>query len=106
MRKKDGVVLEDNDMATFLSGLASDLRRDGLALTGLAYESHRPGDEEFRTLTDMTGGLDRMALMLDKAGASLCESCRTKQVVERVILGKGETASGKAGKSVRKRRRG
>jgi len=105
MRKKDGVVLEDNDMATFLSGLASDLRRDGLALTGLAYENYGRGDEEFRTLTDMTGGLDRMALMLDKAGASLCESCRTKPVVERLILGKGGMTAGMEVRTGRKRQR-
>jgi hypothetical protein len=105
MKKNVDVVLEDDDLATLLSRLSSQLRRDGLSLTGLAYENHRPGDEEFRTLTDMTGGLERIALMLESAGSCMCESCRMKPVEERFIIRKGETSLNGERRVVGRRRR-
>ena len=79
------VEIGSHDTATLLSRLASQLRRDGLALTGMAYESSRPGQVEFRTLTEMAAGMERTALTLEVVSASLCRTCKMKPVSERLV---------------------
>jgi hypothetical protein len=89
MGRKKCSIAEDQDLATFLSGMVGQLRRDGLAITGLAHENYRRGDEDYDTLDAVRGGMDRMALVLEKVTASLCQECRMKPVAERIVFGVG-----------------
>jgi hypothetical protein len=75
-----------------------------LAITGLAHENYRRGDEEYDTLDGIRSGMDRMALVLEKVTASLCQECRMKPVVERIVFGDSVllVRRGKSGKVKRR----
>ena len=78
----------EHDLATFLGSLASQLRRDGLALTGMAYQDHELESAEFRTFAELAASLDQTASIMDNVRAQLCQKCRLMAVVEGVRVGK------------------
>jgi len=55
----NSIETEQTDVATLLAGLGSRLRKDGLALSGIACRDTDSGAVEHRDLTGRTGFLDQ-----------------------------------------------
>ncbi|MBI2192012.1 MAG: hypothetical protein HYU36_08515 [Planctomycetes bacterium] len=79
---------EQTDLATLLGELASRLRNDALALTGLAWRESRPGTAEHEDLHGLAGSLERTAKVLQAVMDRLCAECRLLDVSEHVTFGK------------------
>lgn len=86
MAKK--VETERTDVATFLGGLASRLRNDALALTGLASRESYPGNQDHEDLHGLADSLERTAAFLEAVKDRLCQECRLLEVEEQVTFGK------------------
>ena len=91
MKQSSDMVLDSGDLASFLMSLASQLRHDGLALTGMAYEQFKVDDKDFRLLTELSAALERKAEYLEKIQWHLCQTCRMVQVTSKVGFGKPST---------------
>ncbi len=85
MAKK--VETERTDVATFLSGLASRLRNDALALSGLAWRESHPGASDHEDLHGLAGSLERAAALLEGVKEHLCQACQLLDVSEQVTFG-------------------
>jgi hypothetical protein len=81
------VETERTDVATFLGGLASRLRNDALALTGLAWRESHPGAANHEDLHGLAGSLERTAKVLEAVKDRLCPGCRLLDVAEQVTFG-------------------
>jgi hypothetical protein len=81
------VETERTDVATFLSGLASRLRNDALALTGLAWRESHPGNADHEDLHGLAGSLERTAKVLEAVKERLCQTCKLLDVAEQVTFG-------------------
>ena len=81
------VEAERTDVATFLRGLASRLRNDALALTGLAWRESHPGNAEHQDLHGLAGSLERTAALLEAVKDRLCQTCQLLDVAEQVTFG-------------------
>jgi len=86
MKENHMVDVTSQDLATLFVSLAGQLRRDALAVTGLAHQQGDGEDEETRTLAELAGGLERAALMLDAIRPRLCRSCQMIQIEERWVF--------------------
>ena len=86
MKESHVVGVTSQDLATLLFSVSGQLRRDALAVTGLAHQQGDGEDEETRTLAELSGGLERTALMLDAIRPRLCRSCQMIQIEERWVL--------------------
>lgn len=83
MQRKMGRVeteLEYGDLVTVLARTADRLRGYGLALNGLAYQDHEPGQNEFRVLIELAAGLEQEAVVIAMVGKMLCRSCKMAQI--------------------------
>ena len=83
----DRIETEQTDVATYLGGLASRLRNDALALTGLAWRESRPGASDHEDLHGLAGSLERTAALLEAVKDRLCRACRLLDVAEKVTFG-------------------
>jgi hypothetical protein len=83
----DGIETEQTDVATYLGGLASRLRNDALALTGLASRESYPGNPDHEDLHGLAGSLERTAKLLEAVKDRLCQTCQLLDVAEQVIFG-------------------
>ena len=81
------VEAERTDVATFLGGLASRLRNDALALTGLAWRESHPGNADHEDLHGLAGSLERTAALLEPVKDRLCQTCQLLDVAEQVTFG-------------------
>jgi hypothetical protein len=81
------VETERTDVATFLGGLASRLRNDALALTGLAWRESHPGAADHEDLHGLAGSLEWTAKVLEAVKDRLCPGCRLLDVAEQVTFG-------------------
>ena len=79
------------DLATLLDRQGNELRSHGLALAGLVAQEHTPGDPSGRMLTHTSAALDRLADTLDVVIRTLCQTCRTREVIEVLTLNHGKT---------------
>ena len=86
MNEDHAVDVRNHDLSALLLSLAGQLRRDALAVTGLAHEQGRVEDDETRTLAELAIGLERAALMLDAIRPRLCHACQMIQVEERWVF--------------------
>jgi len=86
MAHKQEIELGVYDVATLLVGLAGQLRRDSLALDGLAHTQGDPEDGEVRALNELSGGLERVATILEGIRVRLCRSCMLIEVKERMAF--------------------
>ena len=94
------VEAERTDVATFLGGLASRLRNDALALTGLAWRESHPGNADHEDLHGLAGSLERTAALLEAVKDRLCQTCQLLDVAEQVTFG----ASPEVGRKPRKKK--
>lgn len=83
----DRIETEQTDVATYLGGLASRLRNDALALTGLASRESYPGNRDHEDLHGLAGSLERTAALLEAVKDRLCQECRLLEVAEQVTFG-------------------
>lgn len=83
----DRIETEQTDVATYLGGLASRLRNDALALTGLAWRESHPGAVDHEDLHGLAGSLERTAKVLEAVKDRLCPGCRLLDVAEHVTFG-------------------
>ncbi len=83
----DRIETEQTDVATYLGGLASRLRNDALALTGLASRESYPGNRDHEDLHGLAGSLERTAALLEAVKDRLCQECRLLDVAEQVTFG-------------------
>jgi hypothetical protein len=82
------VEMERTDVATFLGGLASRLRNDALALTGLAWRHSHPGNADQEDLHGLArSSLERTAALLEAVKDRLWQRCQLLDVAEQVTLG-------------------
>jgi len=86
MNKTHDLAMPPQDLATLLTSLAGQLRRDALAVTGLAHQEGDGEDDETRMLAELAGGLERTALLLDTIRPRLCHSCQMIDVEERWVF--------------------
>jgi hypothetical protein len=90
--KRNGMDMTvSHDVATLLGSLASQLRRDGLALTGLAHEQGDLEDDGSRTLVELAGGQERAAMLVDGIRQRLCRECKLIEVDERWVFSRPNT---------------
>jgi len=75
--RKQTVELEVGDVGTALGSIADRLRGHALALTGLAYQTAKPGDEDFRILDELAASCEREAILVEMIGRNLCRGCKT-----------------------------
>ena len=57
-----------------------------MALEGLAHAQGDPDDGEVRALTELSGGLERVARILEEVRVRLCISCMLIEVEERIVF--------------------
>ena len=91
--RKQAVELEVGDVGTALGRIADRLRAQGLALTGLAYRTAKPGDEDFDVLDEMAASFEREEILVEMMGRNLCRECRT---VDIAVLALSTATIGKA----------
>ena len=87
MRNGERIETARTDLATLLGNLASQLRNDGLALTGMATLESNPGEVKYRDLTELMGSLERTASLMEAVKDRLCQKCRMQGVAEHVTFG-------------------
>lgn len=78
---------ECTDVATLLGGLASRLRNDALALSGLAWRESHPGAADHEDLHGLAGSRERTAKALEAVKDRLCFGCRLLDVAEHLTFG-------------------
>ena len=86
MNKMHDLAMPLQDLATLLTSLAGQLRRDALAVTGLAHQEGDVEDDETRALAELAVGLERAALLLDVIRPRLCRTCQMIQIEERWVF--------------------
>jgi len=77
--RKQTVELEVGDVGKVLGSIADRLRGHSLALTGLAYQTARPGDEDFCILDELAASCEREAILVEMIGRNLCQGCKTAE---------------------------
>ena len=75
--------LDRSDVGTTLIRSMDRVRGHGLALTGLAYQTAKPGDEQFRVLNELAASFEREALLVEMIARNLCRECR---IAETAVL--------------------
>ena len=86
MNDKHIVDVGVQDFSTLLVGLAGQLRCDALAVTGMAHMDGDVEDDETRTLMELDGSLDRVALLLDAIRPRLCHACQMIEIGEQWVF--------------------
>lgn len=92
MAQRARIRTEEHDLATYLHRLADRLRRDALAVRGLARQESRPGDPDYDVMDELAAGLEEVADSLGGVKAALCSECRMVNVEEQRYIGSAPVA--------------